>query len=1232
MSTFFRPVAWLLLLLGLAGSALAARLDGIVRDAQSELPLGGVVVISNRNNAPAVTNGDGFYLFEGLESGPLLLTVIHPGYQPITLGVEIQPGENHRNINLVPEGPGEFAVVQGTASTVDGQPIPGVVIHGPAGPTDEVVHTGENGHYEYLAFLGSGSFLAEHPLFQPHFNESVTVGVEGLVYDFVMESNGQQTAFLHGHVAVAGQDQPIGGALVRVFQGNGFPLSDITGNNGSYEIGGLMAGDSAWVEVSAQGFEGWEGRIALQAGGNLLDVSLEPGGEPGVVLNGIVRNAVSNARIQGVEIHFLAQPDHPGVTTNNQGHFHAEGLLPGPCVLHLTHPEFQDHFADRLLEPGENFIELYLTPQGGGGQVAGLSGVVMHAFEGTPVQGAELALSNNAGQRVETGSGPEGGYTFANIPSGTWSLEVHAQGFQPWQQPITLAPGPNQRMVELLPGGNGDHQAFLTGTVTDALDGQPLEGVEIHLPGPHHGRVLFTGPDGQYHTPEDEPLYSGPASLSAGRPGYFPADLQVILQPGENVFDFTLFPLDGNGPSAGLTGTVLDGETGLPIAGAWLSAPGLMGEPVTTTSNEQGVYQMDGLMAGTSELFVTAMGYRHRFITLLLQPGVNTFDPVLEAQGDPENQITVMGAVRDMLSRQPIAGAELLFSTPDISWTQESDGQGRFVFGPMLIQGHHATLRANAEGYQEQVLELNLHGMGHHQGDTLRVDLNLVPLDGGMLMGMLAGHVRTDDTNLPVYAMIEAISAQPGDPRTYTTFTGPNGHWDLSLPMGGYFLLCRTLSGGNNTPVDYVEFWENAAGIEDATVVEVQPGDTQNDFDFGIPRVDGGQIEVQLSGRVTDDQQQGLPDVTLRFWTPEGELIDARVDTDETGHWGATIILDRLPIVPFSISAEHGSFLMEFFSNAQSFADATQFSFTSDASIANMNFTLAEAEEGLGSLSGQLADEDGSPRADGLVVALSPENGTLMTVPTDLNGNYMLNTDSDTELALLYFVPGHMPVFSGESWSLEDALSYSGNQTLGNLDMNLQGLPTTDGNSLLTGFVSNTAGQPLAGALLLAVSADGQDMRYALSGPEGSYRLDGLADQREYTLFCSLAGFHSSQSVITTDEAVGFTRLHDLELVPRGTTDVDEGNDRPLDFALLGNWPNPFNPTTTLSYELDRSQRVNLSVYNIQGALVATLVDGAQDAGRHSLTFDASGLASGLYVYRLEGESRTISRRMLLLK
>jgi hypothetical protein len=90
--------------------------------------------------------------------------------------------------------------------------------------------------------------------------------------------------------------------------------------------------------------------------------------------------------------------------------------------------------------------------------------------------------------------------------------------------------------------------------------------------------------------------------------------------------------------------------------------------------------------------------------------------------------------------------------------------------------------------------------------------------------------------------------------------------------------------------------------------------------------------------------------------------------------------------------------------------------------------------------------------------------------------------------------------------------------------------------------------------------------------------------------------------------------------------------DVPPVFALEGNYPNPFNPTTTIAFTLPEPERTNLTVFDLQGNAVATLVNGRAEAGRHTAVFDGAGLPSGVYFYRLQAGSFSESRRLLLLK
>ncbi len=100
-----------------------------------------------------------------------------------------------------------------------------------------------------------------------------------------------------------------------------------------------------------------------------------------------------------------------------------------------------------------------------------------------------------------------------------------------------------------------------------------------------------------------------------------------------------------------------------------------------------------------------------------------------------------------------------------------------------------------------------------------------------------------------------------------------------------------------------------------------------------------------------------------------------------------------------------------------------------------------------------------------------------------------------------------------------------------------------------------------------------------------------------------------------------------------GITGVAEQNPgRPVEFELSQNYPNPFNPSTQISYTVPQKSQVTLKVFNLLGMEVATLFSGVQEAGKHEVAFNASNFASGVYFYRLQAGSVSITRKMVFVK
>ncbi len=127
-----------------------------------------------------------------------------------------------------------------------------------------------------------------------------------------------------------------------------------------------------------------------------------------------------------------------------------------------------------------------------------------------------------------------------------------------------------------------------------------------------------------------------------------------------------------------------------------------------------------------------------------------------------------------------------------------------------------------------------------------------------------------------------------------------------------------------------------------------------------------------------------------------------------------------------------------------------------------------------------------------------------------------------------------------------------------------------------------------------------------------------------------------------------FTELHGIlyfsfsnyKLAPRKDNDfvghtsdiVEHNTEIPATYSLSQNYPNPFNPATTINFSIPKAGNVSLKVFNVLGQEVKTLVNGYQQAGKYTVSFDASSLTSGVYFYSISSESFNQVKKMLLLK
>jgi len=225
-----------------------------------------------------------------------------------------------------------------------------------------------------------------------------------------------------------------------------------------------------------------------------------------------------------------------------------------------------------------------------------------------------------------------------------------------------------------------------------------------------------------------------------------------------------------------------------------------------------------------------------------------------------------------------------------------------------------------------------------------------------------------------------------------------------------------------------------------------------------------------------------------------------------------------------------------------------------------------------------------------------------------------------------------------------------------------------EGNGLGNGYIFDIEIDPISGNLFVGTakgifySADEGDnwtgLNNAFPFPTNPPEIRNIAFDENGSLFASTWGqgvwssldwqasslslfalkngnvldMYVSDGFVYTLTEFGATQRIAYEALGFSVDTDDLASELPAKFQLDQNYPNPFNPTTSIRFNLPQSVQVNLTVFDVLGRRVATLVNDQMSAGTHQVTFQAAGLPSGMYLYRLSTPNGSLTQKMLLLK
>ena len=156
----------------------------------------------------------------------------------------------------------------------------------------------------------------------------------------------------------------------------------------------------------------------------------------------------------------------------------------------------------------------------------------------------------------------------------------------------------------------------------------------------------------------------------------------------------------------------------------------------------------------------------------------------------------------------------------------------------------------------------------------------------------------------------------------------------------------------------------------------------------------------------------------------------------------------------------------------------------------------------------------------------------------------------------------------------------------------------------------------------------GTDLGVFFSPDTGHTWVDMNGDLPDACMVTDLSVSRSNRKLRIATHGSG---VFETDMIDEYVVGVEE-KESPETFHLSQNYPNPFNPTTTIEYNISSFQHVSLKVYDVLGREVSTLVDTEQNSGSYKVLFDASGLASGIYYYRLTVAGRSATRKLTLIK
>lgn len=690
---------------------------------------------------------------------------------------------------------------------------------------------------------------------------------------------------------------------------------------------------------------------------------------------------------------------------------------------------------------------------------------------------------------------------------------------------------------------------------------------------------------------------------------------------------------------ASIAGFVKDEVNFSPIENANLAITQAGAVLFSTNSDANGTFQISDIPLGNYTLTVSKEGYASFGQTLNLTSPNNITNINIYLYPDSTGGASVVDGMiyyydsNGIFSPVPNALVAFNHTTLGLYFEATSNDTGYYKI-ENIPQGEYVML-VFATGFfmpqDPQFVFIN--------SDTNHIDFQMFE-ESSVPSGTIEGQVLLDDNNLPVEgAIIQLMPMLTLPPIAFNLVgeTDQNGNYSLdNVPAGNYYVQMFYFYG-DSTFFPYTEYYDDAQTFDDATTVSIVEDQTTSGIDFGIPVFES--FTVTVEGVVADEQANPIGGATVEAILVGNDLgLFWNSYTAESNPDGSySLVIDDYTSINggFIVGAYKDGYNQEFYDNQPEIfnADYININSSNDTTVTGINFSLSpySAPQEY-AISGTVSDSFSAPINGAFIAAFGLDNGQFGFGLSDSNGDYSIGNLPEGVYYVLFYATEYAPQFYDGALTWEEASPVDLFSNMGGINAVLPKMTNNSGNpGMISGNILNANNAPLSGVMVSVLNSDGEVTAYSMSNAQGKYNLNGLSEG-SYTIIATKVKYNSLSQNISMSNAAGMNQNLNIQLNNSILSADDSDENLPDGYSLENNYPNPFNPSTTISFGLPEVTYVSLKIYNAIGQEVASLINRQMEAGKHSIDFNADELNSGIYFYKLEAGSFVQTRKMVLLK